>query len=63
MPLVNLVKIPVQTINLSPGSHLLIEDVTWEQYEALLEDLGGPGLCHGHQHDAAHLQTAAAAIG
>ncbi|NJL46314.1 MAG: Uma2 family endonuclease [Leptolyngbyaceae cyanobacterium SM2_5_2] len=40
MPLVNLVKIPVQTIDLSPGSHLLIEDVTWEQYEALLEDLG-----------------------
>lgn len=40
MPLVNLVKIPVQTVNLSPGSHLLIEDVTWDQYEALLEDLG-----------------------
>ncbi len=40
MPLVNLVKIPIQTINLSPGSHLLIEDVTWEQYETLLEDLG-----------------------
>lgn len=40
MPLVNLVKIPVQTVNLSPGSHLLIEDVTWEQYETLLEDLG-----------------------
>jgi Uma2 family endonuclease len=40
MRLVNLVKIPIQTINLSPGSHLLIEDVTWEQYETLLEDLG-----------------------
>lgn len=40
MPLVSLVKIPVQTVNLSPGSHLLIENVTWEQYEALLEDLG-----------------------
>jgi Uma2 family endonuclease len=40
MPLINLVKIPIQTIHLSPGSHLLIDDVTWEQYEALLEDLG-----------------------
>lgn len=40
MPLVNLVKIPIQTIDLSPGSHLLINEVTWEQYEALLEDLG-----------------------
>ncbi|WP_017298199.1 Uma2 family endonuclease [Nodosilinea nodulosa] len=40
MPLVNLVKIPIQTIDLSPGSHLLIENVTWDQYETLLEDLG-----------------------
>jgi Uma2 family endonuclease len=40
MTVINLVKIPVQTIDLSPGSHLLISGVTWEQYEALLEDLG-----------------------
>jgi Uma2 family endonuclease len=32
------VTIPIRTINLSPGSHLLIEDVSWEQYEALLEE-------------------------
>ncbi|MGB5972907.1 MAG: Uma2 family endonuclease [Nodosilinea sp.] len=25
---------------MSPGSHLLIAGVTWEQYEALLADLG-----------------------
>lgn len=34
------VSIPIRTINLSPGSHLLIDDVTWEQYEALLAELG-----------------------
>jgi len=31
---------PIKTIALSPGSHLLIPHVTWEQYEALLEELG-----------------------
>lgn len=31
---------PIKTIALSPGSHLLIPNVTWEQYEALLEELG-----------------------
>ncbi|NEO84693.1 MAG: Uma2 family endonuclease [Spirulina sp. SIO3F2] len=40
MPVLNLVKLPISTIDLSPGSHLLIEHVTWEQYEALLTDLG-----------------------
>jgi Uma2 family endonuclease len=40
MTLLNLVKVPVTTIHLSPGSHLLINDVTWEQYETLLTDLG-----------------------
>lgn len=40
MPVLNLVKLPITTIDLSPGSHLLIDDVTWEQYEALLTDLG-----------------------
>jgi len=34
------VSIPIQTINLSPGSHLLIEEVSWEQYESLLQELG-----------------------
>lgn len=33
--------IPLKSIELSPGSHLLLSDVTWEQYEALLEELGG----------------------
>jgi len=32
--------ISLKTIELSPGSHLLLADVTWEQYEALLEELG-----------------------
>lgn len=41
MALLNLVKLPITTIDLSPGSHLLINDVTWEQYETLLADLGG----------------------
>lgn len=40
MTLLNLVKLPITTIDLSPGSHLLINDVTWEQYETLLADLG-----------------------
>ncbi|MGD1904876.1 MAG: Uma2 family endonuclease [Leptolyngbyaceae cyanobacterium] len=40
MTLLNLVKIPIKTIDLSPGSHLLIPEVSWEQYEALLVDLG-----------------------
>ena len=40
MTLLNLVKIPIKTIDLSPGSHLLIPGVSWEQYEALLVDLG-----------------------
>jgi len=31
---------PIKTIALSPGSHLLIPNVTWEQYEELLEELG-----------------------
>ncbi len=47
------VTIPIKTINLSPGSHLLISDVTWEQYEALLLELGEDrcvpriNYCHG----------------
>ncbi|MEB3233165.1 MAG: Uma2 family endonuclease [Leptolyngbyaceae bacterium] len=40
MPVLNLVKLPITTIDLSPGSHLLINNVTWEQYETLLTDLG-----------------------
>ncbi len=34
------VTIPIKSINLSPGSHLLIENVSWEQYESVLEELG-----------------------
>ena len=34
------VTIPIRTMNLSPGSHLLIEEVSWEQYESLLQELG-----------------------
>ena len=40
MTRLNLVKLPITTIDVSPGSHLLINDVTWEQYEMLLADLG-----------------------
>lgn len=40
MTVINVAKIPLKTIDLSPGSHLLITDVTWEQYEELLEELG-----------------------
>lgn len=35
------VKFPIGNLNLSPGSHVLIEGVAWEEYEALLEELGG----------------------
>ncbi|NJN90582.1 MAG: Uma2 family endonuclease [Leptolyngbyaceae cyanobacterium SL_5_14] len=34
------IAIPIHRIHLSPGSHLLIEAVSWEQYEALLVELG-----------------------
>jgi Uma2 family endonuclease len=34
----------IETLNLSPGSHVIIEDVSWEEYEALLEDLEGDRL-------------------
>jgi Uma2 family endonuclease len=34
------VTIPVRAMTLSPGSHLLIENVSWQQYEALLAELG-----------------------
>ncbi|MCL6435477.1 MAG: Uma2 family endonuclease [Leptolyngbyaceae cyanobacterium HOT.MB2.61] len=34
------VSIPIKAIELSPGSHVLISGVTWEQYEELLEELG-----------------------
>lgn len=34
------VSIPIRAMKLSPGSHLLIENVSWEQYEALLKELG-----------------------
>jgi Uma2 family endonuclease len=30
----------IRTLNLSPGSHVLIEDISWEEYEALLKELG-----------------------
>jgi len=40
MAMLNLVKIPIRAMDLSPGSRLLIPDVTWEQYETLLVDLG-----------------------
>lgn len=34
------VTFPIKTLNLSPGSHILIEQVSWDDYEALLEELG-----------------------
>ena len=34
------VAIPIRAMTLSPGSHILIENVSWEQYEALLAELG-----------------------
>ena len=34
------VTIPVRAMTLSPGSHLLVENISWQQYEALLAELG-----------------------
>lgn len=34
------VTIPIRALKLSPGSHLLIENVSWDQYDALLTELG-----------------------
>ena len=32
------VTVPIRAMKLSPGSHLLIENVSWQQYEALLAE-------------------------
>ncbi len=43
----------LKALNLSPGSHLIIEDVSWEKYIALLQELGETrqipriNYCHG----------------
>jgi Uma2 family endonuclease len=34
------VTFPIKTLNLSPGSHILINEVTWQDYENLLDELG-----------------------
>jgi Uma2 family endonuclease len=34
------VTFPIKTLNLSPGSHVLINEVTWQDYENLLDELG-----------------------
>ncbi|NEQ45747.1 MAG: Uma2 family endonuclease [Leptolyngbya sp. SIOISBB] len=53
MALLNLVKIPIKTIDLAPGSRLQVQDVTWQQYVSLLNDLGPdrrtPQLHYCHQ--------------
>ena len=53
MALLNLVKIPIKTIDLAPGSRLQVQDVTWQQYVSLLNDLGPdrrtPQLYYCHQ--------------
>jgi Uma2 family endonuclease len=36
----NPVTVALKAIDLTPGSHLIISDVTWEQYEAFLAELG-----------------------
>lgn len=40
--MLNVVPLAIKTIALSPGSHLLIPGVSWEQYEALLAEGGEP---------------------
>ncbi len=40
MAVLPLTAIPLENVHLSPGSHLLIEGVSWEQYEALWQALG-----------------------
>jgi len=34
------VTFPIKTLNLSPGSHVLINKVSWQDYENLLDELG-----------------------
>ncbi len=34
------VTITIKSINISPGSHLLIDNISWQQYESLLQELG-----------------------
>lgn len=34
------VTIPVNAMKLSPGSHVVVRDVSWAQYESLLDELG-----------------------
>jgi Uma2 family endonuclease len=33
-------QIPVQRIDVPPGQHVLLHDVSWQEFEAILEDLG-----------------------
>ncbi|MFQ3585925.1 MAG: Uma2 family endonuclease, partial [Cyanobacteriota bacterium] len=40
MAISTLPPVALTQVHLSPGSHLLIEGVSWEQYEAFLEELG-----------------------
>jgi len=34
------VRVPLHAIELAPGSHLSIADISWEEYESLLQELG-----------------------
>ncbi len=34
------VTIPIQAIELTPGSHISIHNISWEEFEAILENLG-----------------------
>ena len=34
------ITIPINAMKLSPGSHVTVQDVSWQQYEALLSELG-----------------------
>lgn len=39
MTLLNLVKLPIKTVDLAPGSRLQVPEITWSQYQDLLADL------------------------
>ncbi len=34
------VTIPIQAIELTPGSHISIHNISWQDFEAILENLG-----------------------
>jgi Uma2 family endonuclease len=45
------VQIPLQRIQVPPGQRVLLQDVSWEEFEAILQELGDRGSAHVAYYD------------